>query len=104
MHHELKALRYAGIGNYAALAAGTRNPHEFLGTLTKAGTVEKGKRADLILLNKNPLDDIAATYDRSGVMLKGKWYSQAELNAWLDEIAPRISGSQAKEDDNAGGH
>src|SRR5687768_320355 len=95
MHHELKALRDVGIGNYAALAAGTRNPHEFLGTLTKAGTIEKGKRADLILLNKNPLDDIAATYDRSGVMLKGKWYSQAELNAWLDEIAPRISGSKA---------
>ena len=102
MHHELKALRDAGIGNYAALAAGTRNPHDFLGTLSKAGTVEKGKRADLILLNNNPLDDIVATYDRSGVMLKGKWYGQSELNAWLDEIAPRISGSQAKQDDRAG--
>lgn len=93
MHHELKALRDAGIGNYAALAAGTRNPHEFLGTLPKSGTVEKGKAGDLILLNKNPLDDIAATYDRAGVMLKGKYYSQAELNGWLDEIAPKIAGS-----------
>jgi imidazolonepropionase-like amidohydrolase len=93
MHHELKALRDAGIGNYAALAAGTRNPHEFLGTLDKAGTIEKGKRADLMLLNANPLDDIAATYNRSGVMLKGKWYAQTELNGWLDEIAPKIAGS-----------
>ncbi len=98
LHHELKALRDAGIGNYAALAAGTRNPHEFLGTLSKAGTIEKGKRADLVLLNKNPLDDITATYDRAGVMLKGKWHTQAELNGWLDEIAPKIHGAfQAEE-------
>ncbi|MEK7856970.1 MAG: amidohydrolase family protein [Acidobacteriota bacterium] len=93
MHQELKALSETGIGNYAALAAGTRNPHEFLGTLNKAGTVEKGKRADLMLLNANPLEKITATDDRAGVMLKGKWYSQAELNNWLDQIAPRIAGS-----------
>ncbi len=93
MHHELLALRDAGISNYAALAAGTRNAHEFFGSINKVGTVEKGKRADLMLLNANPLDDIAATYDRAGVMLKGKWYPQAELNRWLDEIAPRIAGS-----------
>jgi imidazolonepropionase-like amidohydrolase len=93
LHHELKALRDAGIGNYAALAAGTRNPHQFLGTLSSAGTIEKGKRADLVLLNANPLEDIAATYNRAGVMLKGKWHTQAELNAWLDEIAPKIAGS-----------
>ncbi len=93
LHHELNALRDAGISNYAALAAGTRNPQEFLGVLDKVGTIEKGKRADMVLLNANPLEDIAATYNRAGVMLKGKWYTQAELNGWLDEIAPRIAGS-----------
>ena len=92
-HHELKALKDAGISNYAALAAGTRNPQEFLGDLDKVGTIEKGKRADLILLNANPLENIDATKDRAGVMLKGKWYSQAELNRWLEEIAPKIAGS-----------
>lgn len=101
LHHELKALRDAGISNYAALAAGTRNPHEFFGTLNKAGTVEKGKRADLILLNTDPLADISATKDRAGVMLKGKWYTQAELNRWLDEIAPKISNSLAPEEKKA---
>lgn len=93
IHHELKALKDAGLSNYAVLAAGTRNAHEFFGTLGKVGTIEKGKRADLILLNANPLDDIAATKNRSGVMLKGKWYSQSELDRWLDEIAPKIAGS-----------
>ena len=91
MHRELQALKDAGLSNYAALAAGTRNPQEFLGTVKDVGTVEKGKRADLILLDANPLDDLANTTKRSGVMLRGKWYSQAEMNKWLDEIAPRIA-------------
>ena len=93
LHHELKALKEAGLSNYAVLAAGTRNAHEFFGTLDKVGTIQKGKRADLILLNANPMDDISATKDRAGVMLKGKWYTQAELDRWLDEIAPKIAGS-----------
>jgi imidazolonepropionase-like amidohydrolase len=92
-HRELKALSDAGLSNYAVLAAGTRNAHEFFGTLRDVGTIEKGKRADLILLNANPLENISATEDRAGVMLKGKWYPQSELNGWLDEIAPKIHGA-----------
>jgi len=65
----------------------------FLGTVEKVGTIEKGKRADLVLLNTNPLDDISATENRAGVMLKGKWHSQQELNGWLDEAAQTISTS-----------
>src|SRR5688572_22297624 len=93
LHHELRALKDAGLSNYAVLAAGTRNPHEFLGTLNRAGTVEKGRRADLILLNANPLVNIEATKDRAGVMLKGKWFTQTELNRELNEIAPKIQNS-----------
>jgi imidazolonepropionase-like amidohydrolase len=92
-HRELKALADAGMPNYAVLAAGTRNAHEYLGTINKLGTVEKGKQADLVLLNANPLENISATENRAGVMLKGKWYTQAELDRWLDEIAPKIAGS-----------
>lgn len=92
-HRELKALADAGLSNYAALEAGTRNAHEYFGTINKTGTIEKGKQADMILLNANPLENISATENRAGVMLKGKWYSQGELNGWLDEIAPRIAGS-----------
>ena len=93
MHHELKALKDAGLSNYTVLAAATRNPHEFLGSLPKAGTIEKGKRADLVLLNANPLDNISATEDRAGVMLRGKWHTQTELNGWLDKSAAAISTS-----------
>ncbi len=100
-HRELKALADAGLPNYAVLAAGTRNAHEFLGTIDKVGTIEKGKRADLLLLNGNPLENILATENRAGVMLKGKWHTQAELNGWLDEIAPKISGALAAEEKHA---
>ena len=93
MHHELKALKDAGLSNYAALEAATRNPSMFLGTINMVGTIEKGKRADLLLLNANPLDDISATENRAGVMLKGKWHPQQELNGWLDESAQAISTS-----------
>jgi imidazolonepropionase-like amidohydrolase len=93
MHRELQALRDAGLSNYAALEAATKNPSAFFGTLDKVGTVAKGMRADLVLLNKNPLEDVGATWDRAGVMLKGKYYPQSELDKWLAEIAPRIAGS-----------
>ncbi|HEY8561130.1 MAG TPA: amidohydrolase family protein [Pyrinomonadaceae bacterium] len=93
MHRELKALADAGLSNYAALEAATPNPSAFFGTLDKVGTIEKGRRADLILLDANPLENISNTERRAGVMLKGKYYTQSELNGWLDEIAPRIAGS-----------
>ncbi len=93
MHHELKALKDAGLSNYAVLEAATKNPSMFLGTIDSSGTIEKGKRADLVLLNANPLDDISATENRAGVMLKGKWHQQEELNGWLDESAQVISTS-----------
>jgi cytosine/adenosine deaminase-related metal-dependent hydrolase/phage pi2 protein 07 len=93
MHREMKALQDAGLSNYAVLEAATKNPSMFLGTLDKVGTIEKGKRADLVLLDANPLENISNTERRAGVMLKGKYYTQDEMNRWLDEIAPRISGS-----------
>jgi imidazolonepropionase-like amidohydrolase len=93
MHREMKALSDAGLSNYAVLEAATKNPSMFFGTLDKVGTIEKGRRADLVLLDANPLENISNTEKRAGVMLKGKYYTQGEMNMWLDEIAPKISSS-----------
>ncbi|HEU4506749.1 MAG TPA: amidohydrolase family protein, partial [Pyrinomonadaceae bacterium] len=65
LHLELIDLRDAGLSNYAALESATRNPAMFFGTIDKTGTIEKGKRADLVLLDANPLDDIANTQKRA---------------------------------------
>lgn len=90
LHRELRTLNEAGLSNYATLASATRNPAEFFGTIERTGTIEKGKRADLVLLEANPLENIANTERRTGVMLKGRWFVQTEMDNWLDEIAPRF--------------
>ncbi|HNU08688.1 MAG TPA: amidohydrolase family protein, partial [Pyrinomonadaceae bacterium] len=64
MHRELKALNDAGLSPFAALEAATRNPALFFGTIRTTGTVEKGKQADLILLNSNP-ETVSTDYDTS---------------------------------------
>lgn len=61
----------------------------------------KGSVSDLYIYNPenwksfdaNPLDDMSATENRAGVMLKGKWHSHQELNHWLDESAQTIKTS-----------
>ncbi|MCI0491191.1 MAG: amidohydrolase family protein [Blastocatellia bacterium] len=90
LHRELRSLVEAGLSPYAALEAATRNPAEFLKALDTFGTIERGKRADLVLLEANPLDDIANTEKRVGVMSRGRWMPEAELKKMLDQIAERF--------------
>jgi imidazolonepropionase-like amidohydrolase len=90
LHTEMRNLAEAGLSNYAALEAATKNPAQFFGTIDRTGTIEKGKRADLVLLEANPLENISNTERRAGVMLKGRWFTQTELDKMLDEIAPRF--------------
>ena len=90
LHLEMIDLRDAGLSNYATLETATKNPAMFLGLLDQTGTIAKGKRGDLVLLEANPLDDIANTQKRAGVMIKGKYFTQAEMDLWLEEIAPRF--------------
>ncbi len=96
-HREMRALADAGLPNFAVLQAATVNPSMFFGTLGSIGTVEKGKRADLVLLEANPLDNISNTEKRAGVMLKGKYYTQEEMNKWMDEAAPKMHAAVPKE-------
>jgi imidazolonepropionase-like amidohydrolase len=83
---ELDYLVEAGFSPYEALETGTRNAAEAMGKQDEFGTIEPGKRADLILLDGNPLDDVTATRERSGVMLRGRWIPQSELQSYLEEM------------------
>jgi len=78
LHDELRLLVESGLSPYEALATGTTAVAGFLGTNT--GSIVPGRDADLLLLDANPLDDIALTRRIHGVMLRGHWYSAYELN------------------------
>jgi len=88
-HREIQSLVDAGLTPYQALAAATKAPAEYLGKQKEFGTVEIGKRADLLLVDGNPLQDVANARKRSGVMLRGQWLPAAELDAMLTSIANR---------------
>jgi imidazolonepropionase-like amidohydrolase len=83
IHRELQYLVAAGLTPYEALMTGTVNPAVFLGQEQAYGTVETGKDADLVLLDANPLDDIANAGRIHGVMLRGFWLSRHRLDEIL---------------------
>jgi imidazolonepropionase-like amidohydrolase len=88
-HRELESLVAAGLTPYQALETGTRNVARYFGTTRETGTVERGKRADLVLLEADPLVDIRNTTKRAGVMLRGRWLPQAEIEGRLASSQPR---------------
>lgn len=84
VHRELGTYVASGLTPYQALVTGTRNVAAFFKVEKEAGTVTAGKRADLILLDANPLADIANTMKIAGVVLNGKWMSKEEIQRRLD--------------------
>lgn len=98
IHQELDLLVRAGLTPYEALRTGTINPAQYLEQEATFGTVHVGRRADLLLLESNPLDDVAHVQDRVGVMVRGDWISESELQSNLADIADRYTAQQV--DDN----
>jgi len=79
IHDELAALVRAGLSPMQALQAATREPADFFGRLGTAGTIERGKTADLVLLDANPLVDIRNTRQVAAVIRRGRAHKRAEL-------------------------
>ncbi|HEU0140010.1 MAG TPA: amidohydrolase family protein, partial [Bryobacteraceae bacterium] len=76
-----------GMKPFEVLRTGTRNVAEYFGTLKETGTVEQGKRADLILLDANPLEDVTNVRRRAGVVVNGRWMAESEIQKRLSELA-----------------
>ena len=87
VHREMESLAAAGIPPYGVLEAATRNAAEYLGDAGTWGTVAEGRRADLLLLEANPLQDVKHTRDIAGVMVRGQWLPRSELDAMLERTA-----------------
>lgn len=89
IHRELLRMRDAGMSNFEILKSGTVNAGQYFAKQDSFGTIEKGKRADLVLLNGNPLADITNAAKVEGVMVRGRWLDRKDLDARLAKIAER---------------
>jgi imidazolonepropionase-like amidohydrolase len=89
-HREMALWVELGMSSAEVIRAGTWNVARHFDELDVAGSVAEGRRADLILLESNPLDDIAALKQaRAGVMMRGQWLPEAEIRERLEAIAQR---------------
>jgi amidohydrolase family protein len=85
LHDELALLVKAGLTPAESLRAATLNPAKFFGLDQTLGTVEKGKLADLVLLEANPLEDIRNTQKIDAVIMNGRFYDRKALDKMLSQ-------------------
>jgi imidazolonepropionase-like amidohydrolase len=86
LHEELQRFVAAGFTPLEALQTATLNPARFFRMEDYFGTIEKGKLADLVFLDANPLEDIRNTQKVSGVVLNGQFLSKADLQKLLQRV------------------
>ena len=83
LHRELALLVESGFTPAEALETATRNPARYFGQLSRIGTIEPGKEADLVLLDADPLKDIHNTEKISAVVMRGRYFSRTDLDSML---------------------
>jgi hypothetical protein len=83
LHSELELLVRAGLSPLEALRSATLRPAEFFSLQHEMGTVDVGKRADLVLLDANPLENIANTKRIAAVVSKGNLHTSSELSGLI---------------------
>jgi imidazolonepropionase-like amidohydrolase len=86
LHDELALFVQAGLTPMEALQTATINPAKFLGTTDSLGTIEKGKIADVVLLDANPLTDIRNTQKINAVFVNGKYLPKQKLQQMVLEV------------------
>ncbi len=95
LHDELTLLVEAGLSPMEALQAATLNPARYLNQDKDLGTVEKGKIADLVLLDASPLADIGNTRKIDAVVVGGKLHPKAELQKMLADVEALAAAKKA---------
>jgi cytosine/adenosine deaminase-related metal-dependent hydrolase len=91
LHRELAFLVDAGLTPMQALAAATTVPARYIGAEREWGTLSRGKRADLVLLDADPLADIRNTSRISGVSIGGKWLERRALESMVEQARVRLN-------------
>ncbi|MBL0421926.1 amidohydrolase family protein [Ramlibacter sp. AW1] len=85
LHQEFRELAAAGLTPLEVLQMTTLNPAEYLGRESSHGTVEAGKQADLVLLDANPLADVANLDRIAGLFLDGRYFDREALKAMKEQ-------------------
>lgn len=86
LHDELELFVQAGLTPMQALETATINPAKYFELTRTHGTIEKGKTADLVLLDANPLENIGNTRKIAAVLLNGRYLSRDNLRKMLAEV------------------
>jgi imidazolonepropionase-like amidohydrolase len=89
LHRELHELVDVGLTPYQALRTSTTIPFEYLREQADAGTIEVGKRTDLLLVDGDPLADVAAASRIEGVLMRGRWIDKAQIDGRMRQIRER---------------
>ncbi|MCW8857957.1 MAG: amidohydrolase family protein, partial [Kangiella sp.] len=92
IHDELRSLNLGGMSPAQTLATAARNPAELMNS--NAGIIEAGRRADLVILNKNPLSDIENTRTIDTVILNGRVFDRSQLDAMLEAVKEANANSR----------
>lgn len=87
VQREMEAMVKAGFTPYQILESGSRNVAKYVNQESEFGTVAVGKRADLVLLNANPLTNVSNWGQKAGVMVRGKYYDAVEIERRLQELS-----------------
>ncbi len=94
LHRELAVMESAGMSREQILRSGTETVGRYVGTHLgldgNFGTVTPGSRADLVLLEGNPLEGLDNLTRRAGVMARGRWLSAQEIDAGLERLAAKF--------------
>ena len=96
LHEELELLVQAGLTPLEALQTATVNPAKYLGKEKELGTIEKGKLADLVLLEANPLENISNTQRINAVVVNGRYLPQETLRKLLTEVEAIAKGGKPR--------
>jgi imidazolonepropionase-like amidohydrolase len=86
LHREFDELARAGVPPLRILQMTTHDAAEFLGTTATMGTVDVGKNADLVLLDANPVADVANLHQISAVVRAGRHYSTTDLTRLKERV------------------
>jgi imidazolonepropionase-like amidohydrolase len=86
IQREIALMLQSGFTAYDILCSGTKNVGDYFQHKDNFGTVAVGQRADVILVDGNPLEDITNIAKRSGVMVRGRWLPEAEIQERLAKI------------------